>query len=99
MPLWQRRASAIGHALLYVLMFAVPLSGYFYSLAAGVPVVYFGVWPLPVLIEADPVLKLVLKQLHIALVYTMLLIIVVHLLAALKHHFIDRDSVLKRMLP
>ncbi len=99
MPLWQQQASAIGHAMLYVLMFAVPLSGYFYSLAAGVPVVYFGVWPLPVLMEANPVMKPVLKQLHIALVYTMFLIIVVHLLAALKHHFIDRDGVLKRMLP
>ena len=55
--------------------------------------------PLPVLMEADPVLKPVLKQLHITLVYTMLVIIAVHLLAALKHHFIDRDGVLKRMLP
>ena len=99
MPRWQQRASAIGHALLYVLIFAVPLAGYFYSLAAGVPVVYMCVWPLPVLMEADPVLKPVLKQLHITLVYTMLVIIIVHLLAALKHHFIDRDGVLKRMLP
>lgn len=99
MPVWQQRASTIGHLILYVLMFAVPLSGYFYSLAAGVPVVYFGVWPLPVLMDADPVLKPVLKQLHIALVYVMLVITVVHILAALKHHFIDRDNVLRRMLP
>jgi cytochrome b561 len=99
MPLWQQRASTIGHALLYALMFAVPLSGYFYSLAAGVPVVYFGVWPLPVLMEADPVLRPVLKQLHITLVYTMLVIIIVHILAALNHHFFDRDGLLKRMLP
>lgn len=99
MASWQQRASAIGHALLYGLMFAVPLSGYFYSLAAGVPVVYFGIWPLPVLMEADPVLKPVLKQLHITLVYSMLAVIIVHILAALKHHFIDRDGVLKRMLP
>ncbi len=99
MPVWQQRAAAVGHALLYVLMFAVPLSGYFYSLAAGVPVVYLGVWPLPVLMGTDPVLKPVLKQLHIALVYVMLVIIMVHILAALKHHFVDRDSVLKRILP
>jgi len=99
MPVWQQRAAAVGHALLYVLMFAVPLSGYFYSLAAGVPVVYLGVWPLPVLMEADPVLKPVLKQLHIALVYVMSVIIMVHILAALKHHFVDRDGVLKRILP
>jgi cytochrome b561 len=99
MARWQQRASAIGHALLYGLMFAVPLAGYFYSLAAGVPVVYFGIWPLPVLMEADPVLKPVLKQLHITLVYSMLAVIIVHILAALKHHFIDRDGVLKRILP
>ena len=99
MPLWQHRASAAGHALLYLLMFAVPLSGYFYSLAAGVPVVYLGLWPLPVLMEADPVLKPILKELHIALVYVMLTIIIVHILAALKHQFIDSDGTLKRMLP
>ena len=99
MPRWQQLASTTGHALLYVLMFAVPLSGYFYSLAAGVPVSYLGVWPLPVLIEADPVLKPILKQLHIALVYTILAVVMLHILAAMKHHFIDRDGVLKRMLP
>ena len=99
MPLWQQRASSLGHALLYVLMFAAPLSGYFYSLAAGVPVVYLGIWPLPVLMEADPALKPVLKELHGALVYVMLTIIIVHILAALKHQLIDRDGVLKRMLP
>ena len=99
MPLWQQRASSLGHALLYVLMFTVPLSGYFYSLAAGVPVVYLGIWPLPVLMEADPTLKPILKELHGALVYVMLTIIIVHILAALKHQLIDRDGVLKRMLP
>jgi cytochrome b561 len=99
MPLWQQRASAAGHALLYVLMFAVPLSGYFYSLAAGVPVVYMGLWPLPVLMEADPVLKPILKALHEALTNVMLTIIIVHILAALKHQFIDRDGTLKRILP
>ena len=99
MPLWQQRASSLGHALLYVLMFAVPLSGYFYSLAAGVPVVYLGIWPLPVLMEADSTLKPILKELHGALVYVMLTVIVVHILAALKHQFIDRDGALKRILP
>ena len=99
MPRWQQRASAVGHAMLYGLMFAVPLSGYFYSLAAGVPVVYLGLWPMPVLIEADPVLKPLLKQLHLVLVYTLLVMVMVHLLAALKHQLIDRDGLLRRMLP
>jgi cytochrome b561 len=99
MPAWQQKAAHGLHALLYLLIFAVPVSGYFYSLAAGVPVVYLGIWPMPVLIEADPQLKPVLKQLHYLLNTMLLACIAVHVLAALKHHFIDRDGVLKRMLP
>ncbi len=99
MPAWQRRAATLIHLSLYVLMFAVPVSGYFYSLAAGVPVVYLGVLPLPVLIEPDPVLKPVLKDLHGVLVYTMLVFVLVHVAAAIKHHWVDRDGLLRRMLP
>ncbi len=99
MPAWQQRAALVIHALLYLLMFAVPLSGYFYSLAAGVPVVYLGVLPLPELIGPDPVLKPVLKELHLTLVYTMLAFVIVHVVAALKHQLIDRDGLLRRMLP
>ncbi len=99
MPAWQRRAAVLVHALLYVLMFAVPLSGYFYSLAAGVPVVYLGVLPLPEFIDADPVLKPVLKEVHLVLVYTMLAFVLAHVAAAIKHHWIDRDGLLRRMLP
>lgn len=99
MPAWQQRAASAMHALLYLLMFAVPLSGYFYSLAAGVPVVYLGLLPLPEPIGADPVLKPVLKQLHLALVYTMLAFVIIHVLAALKHQLIDRDGLMRRMLP
>jgi len=99
MPAWQQKAAHGLHALIYFLIFAVPVSGYFYSLAAGVPVVYLGIWPMPVLIEADQQLKPVLKQLHYVLNTVLLACIVAHVLAALKHHFIDRDGVLKRMLP
>lgn len=99
MPPWQKTAASLLHGLLYVLMFAVPLSGYFYSLAAGVPIVYLGVVPLPVLIDPNPELKIVLKQAHLLLTKVLLAIVCVHVAAALKHHFIDRDGVLKRMLP
>lgn len=51
---WQISATNLTHFLLYFLMFAVPLSGYFYTLAAGVPVVYLGLFPLPVLIAPHP---------------------------------------------
>ncbi len=99
MPAWQRRAATLMHGLLYGLMFAVPLSGYFYSLAAGVPVVYLGVLPLPQLIGPDPGLKPVLKEVHVVLVYTMLVFVLVHVAAAVKHQWIDRDGLLRRMLP
>lgn len=99
MPAWQVKAADATHIALYVLLFAVPLSGYFYSLAAGVPVVYLGVLPLPVLIGPDPELKPILKTVHYVLTMTLAAGVLVHAAAALKHHFIDRDDVLKRMLP
>jgi cytochrome b561 len=99
MPRWQIGAAHLTHFLLYLLIFAVPLSGYFYTLSAGVPVVYLGLFPLPVLIAPHPELKAALKLTHYLLNMTLLAFVCLHVLAALKHHFIDRDEVLKRMLP
>ena len=96
---WQKRAAHGLHALLYLLIFAVPISGYFYSLAAGVPVVYLGILPLPALIEPNPEWKPILRQIHYALNMGTLACVGLHVLAALKHQFIDRDGVLARMLP
>jgi cytochrome b561 len=96
---WEKKAAHGLHALFYLLIFAVPLSGYFYTLAAGVPVVYLGVLPLPVLIAPSPEWKPVLKQVHYVLTITLLIGFILHLLAALKHRFIARDEVFKRMLP
>lgn len=99
MPTWQQSAAHALHALLYVLMFAVPLSGYFYTLSAGYPVVYFGLFELPVLIGPNPELKPLLKGLHFWLNMTLAGAVGLHVLAALKHQLIDRDGVLKRMMP
>lgn len=99
MPGWEKAAAKASHLLLYVLIFAVPLSGYFYTLAAGVPVVYFGIIELPVLIAKNKELKEVLKTTHFGLNLLLATTVGVHVLAALKHQFIDRDTVLRRMLP
>ena len=96
---WQGRAAHLLHGLLYVMMFAVPLSGYLYSLAAGVPVVYFGLFPLPALIDADPALKPVFKDLHYWLAMGLAALVALHVLAAFKHLLVDRDGVMGRMLP
>ena len=98
-PAWQHKVADGVHYLLYFLMFAAPISGYLYGSAAGVPVVYLKLVTLPALIGPDPELKAILKTVHYDLVMTMAGVVVAHALAALKHHFIDRDITLKRMLP
>ncbi|MDQ1815839.1 cytochrome b [Massilia sp. CCM 9210] len=99
MPAWQKGAAHGLHGMLYLLMFAVPLSGYLYTLSAGIPVVYFGLFELPIIIAADPELKPVLKGVHYWLNMALAGAVAMHVAAALKHQFIDRDGVLKRMLP
>ena len=99
MAAWQVSLAKLLHVLLYVLVFAVPVSGYFYSLASGVPVVYLGLIPLPVLVEANEVWKPILKQVHFALNMTLLACVALHAGAAVKHLVIDRDGVFRRMLP
>jgi cytochrome b561 len=99
MPAWQRGAAHGLHHVLYVLMFAIPLSGYFYTLAAGIPVVYFGLFQLPVLIAKNPDLAATLRPVHYWLNMGMAGLVGLHVLAALKHQFIDRDGTLRRMLP
>lgn len=98
-PLWQKGAAHAVHGLLYLLMLAIPVTGYLYSSAAGIQVVYLGIVPLPTLIGPDDALKVVLRSVHIWLNYTLLVLVILHVLAALKHQFIDRDGLLGRMLP
>ncbi len=99
MPRWQRRAAAASHAMLYVLLLVIPVSGWLYSSATGVQVVYLGVVPLPNLVGKDKALGDALRVVHVALNSMLFAVVSVHVAAALKHHFVDRDSALARMLP
>lgn len=99
MPRWEQRMAATVHGLLYLLLFALPLSGWLMSSAAGFPVVYLGVLPLPDLVGKDKALAETLKTVHDWLNNGLFLLITLHVAAALKHHFRDRDTVLARMLP
>jgi len=99
MPLWQRRAAAATHAALYALMLAIPLSGWVYSSSTGVSVIYLGLFPLPDLVGKDKALAAVLKAVHATLNFTLLVLVCLHAGAALRHHVVDRDGVLPRMLP
>ena len=99
MPDWQHRASSLSHGALYALLFFVPLSGWIYSSATGVQVNYLGLFPLPNLVDKDRALAVVLKATHIALNTALFTLVCVHAGAALRHHFVQRDAVLRRMLP
>lgn len=97
MSVGARRLANLGHWALYVLMFAAPLSGWLMSSATGFQTVWFGVIPLPDLLAKDRALAEVLKVAHHWINYAFIAVIVGHVIAALKHQFIDKDQVFKRI--
>jgi cytochrome b561 len=99
MPAWQARAAHATHLLLYALFFAVPLLGWAYSSAAGFPVVWFGVLPLPDFVPVDKALAEAIKPWHGNAAWLMAALVLLHVAGALKHHVIDRDGLLQRMWP
>ncbi len=99
MPAWQQRAAHLAHGALYVLFFAVPLAGWAYSSAAGFPIVWFGVLPLPDFVPVDKALAEAIKPVHGWLAWSLIAIAALHIAAALKHQFVERDGLIGRMLP
>jgi len=99
MPRWQEIAAHATHHLLYLLLLLIPISGWLMSSALGVPVVWFGVLPLPDLVGKDKELGEVLKLVHKTLNYGLLLLVLAHVAGAVKHQWVDRDGTLARMLP
>jgi len=97
MAAWQRRASAVAHGLLYALMAVIPVSGWLMSSAKGFQTVWFGVLPLPDLVERNRELGELLATVHQVLNYVLLALVILHVGAALKHHFIERRPFLQRM--
>ncbi|MFC5299944.1 cytochrome b [Azospira restricta] len=98
-PRWQQVAAEGAHHLLYLLMLAIPLTGWLMSSAKGFQTVVFGVLPLPDLLAKDKELGDLLAMVHAQLNYALAAVVLVHAGAALKHHLVDRDDVLTRMLP
>lgn len=98
-PRWQEIIAENTHRLLYFLMLAIPISGWLMSSAKGFQTVYFGVVPLPDLVAKNKELGNTLAILHKSLNYTLAGLVIAHAGAALKHHLIDRDDVLSRMVP
>lgn len=94
---WQRRIHRCVHLALYVMFFIIPLLGWAYSSASGFPVVLFGIISLPDLVPVNKALAEALKQSHHYAAYAMTCLVILHIGAALKHHFIDHDRLLNVM--
>lgn len=100
MPRWQALAARATHLLLYVIILAMPITGWLYNSASGYPLQWFGLFNLPNLTGGkDADIKPWALLAHEIGFYALLLALAAHVGGALKHHFLDRDDVLRGMLP
>lgn len=99
MPAWQRIVAHVTHVALYALLILQPLTGWLMSSARGFQVSFFNLFAFPDLIAANESTYNFLHNVHDTLAGTLFVVVLVHAAAALKHHFFDRDNILRRMLP
>lgn len=99
MPRWQRLLSSATHGLLYLLLLLMPLSGWLYNSASNFPLRWFGLFKVPALTGPDRDIKQWANDIHETGFYVLAALFALHVAAALKHHFIDRDATLARMTP
>jgi cytochrome b561 len=99
LPQWQHRSAEATHALLYVLLFALPITGWANASARGWTIELFGLVTLPRIMPTGAPLGLEIGDIHGWIAYGLLGLVGLHVAAALYHHFWLRDRVLSRMLP
>ena len=100
MPHWQALGTRAGHALLYALLFAVPLSGWWFdSVTALRPMYFFGLFEIPHIAAPNPDLKNFARETHEYLFWLLVLVACGHAVMALIHEFVNKDGTLSRMLP
>jgi cytochrome b561 len=97
MPGWQRKAADLVHALLYVVMVAMPMSGWLFNSAANFPLRWYGLFTIPAIAGPDPALKSWAGTAHLLLFWVLFALFILHVAGALQHHFVDRDATLRRM--
>lgn len=98
-PAWQERIASLTHGALYLLLFAVPVSGWVLNSAAGFPLQWFGLFNLPSIAAHDRNLQELSESLHEWLFWLLVALAAAHAAAAIYHHLFQRDATLARMLP
>jgi cytochrome b561 len=97
MPSWEKFAAHAVHWAFYGFMIALPITGWLFSSAAGLPPSFFGLFTLPNLIAPNHDLRHLFAEIHKWLAYALIATFFAHVGAALKHHFINKDDILKRI--
>ncbi|MGB7404499.1 MAG: cytochrome b [Pacificimonas sp.] len=95
---WEVLLARTTHIVFYALLLIMPLSGWLFAVSAARGLDLFGLVPVPVLPSSEVVREL-MHEAHEYGAWAFLVLFVLHVLGALKHHFLDRDMVLTRMLP
>jgi cytochrome b561 len=98
-PAWQERVASLTHFALYVLLLAIPLTGWIFNSAAGFPMQWFGVVNLPALTGRSTALRELSGSWHELLFWALIVLALVHAAAAIYHHLFQHDATLARMLP
>lgn len=96
---WRRKAAAAGHGMLYLLILLQPLTGWIMVSAAGNPISLFGWLTFPAIVGTNHDLHEALEEVHEVLFWLIVFVAVVHVAAALLHHWVLKDGTLRRMLP
>jgi len=99
MAAWERAAARLSHLLLYALMIALPVTGWIVNSASNVPFRIFWLIPLPAIVAPHEPTADLAAGVHGGLAALLALVLVAHIAAALRHHFVKRNTVLARMLP
>lgn len=98
-PRWQQLAARAAHGALYVLIVLLPLSGWWFNSITGKPLQWFKLFNLPALVHKNDALRDFAHGVHEYLFWFLILVLVAHVGGALKHHLLDHDNTLRRMLP
>jgi cytochrome b561 len=98
MPEWQSKLARTTHALLYIVLFAMPITGFLYTAMGGFPVPFFMVYDLARLVPENKPVAEVFKYAHLTLQFVLYVTVLLHVAGALQHHYVRKDGILRRML-